>query len=97
LLLLSDRDEVCSLDGGAALRNCCAPSASSEKTLRKISPRSPGFPVAFGWHGLCVCFELVNKQIGSNVVMLPASIEKTVWCSVIGVVCFTVLLAVVLL
>jgi len=39
----------------------------------------------------------VNKQIGSNVVMLPASIEKTVWCSVIGVVCFTVLLAVVLL
>jgi hypothetical protein len=39
----------------------------------------------------------MREQPDSKDAILPASIEKTVWGAVISVVCFTVILAVVLL
>jgi|GEM_PF-2255905 len=39
----------------------------------------------------------MNEPLVSKDALLPASLEKTVWGAVISVVCFTVILAVVLL
>jgi hypothetical protein len=85
------------LDGGAALRNFCASLPSGAKTLRGMRFKRAGLTVDSYWHGLCVSLELMNEPLVSKDALLPASLEKTVWGAVISVVCFTVILAVVLL